>query len=107
MAWRFEERDARLAIALEIAREIVGLEEQENAATALVAYRRALAAIRGSCEQDCCFLRARGSNNHPALPLAEVLIIDKPKAESAYKERKAFLVGGDEQRDGGKELANS
>jgi hypothetical protein len=104
LAGGFEEFDAAGLHKAIVTPEIVGVKEQEDTATCLIAYQLELFWRVGPGEKQACPARRRRSNDDPTLPEGQGRILHNAKAERLGEKGEGFVVLADEQSDVNKQL---
>src|SRR5215472_9485737 len=98
VSWFFDEPDAARAECRVVAREIVGVQEKEDAAAGLVTDAAELLLCRSPGEQERC-LSTRRRHAHEALFLAEFRVLDEPEAQLVAVPRHRFVIIPDHKGD--------
>lgn len=82
-----------------VAPEVVGMEEEEDAASGLVADARGLLGRGGAGEQQVGSGGAGGSDEDPALAVAHIGVFEEPEAEDVGVVGEGFVVVADDESD--------
>jgi len=92
LAGRFEETDAAGLVGLVIAPEVVGVEEEEHAATGLIADGEGLLGSGGFGEEKSGAAGIGGSDEEPALFVGERRVLKKMEAQFLGEELQRFVI---------------